>query len=88
MDGGVRKGIWPNFLHCHRETSTVMLKSAFSAVLWSGWVDWVDYRRLSLSVNSSARSSLILMKLGVSDMWARGYKATEWILNICINCAN
>ena len=28
--------------------------------------------------------SLILMKLGVSDLRTRGYKVTELILNVCI----
>ena len=28
------------------------------------------------------------MTLGISDMWTRGYKVLEWILNICINYAN
>jgi len=32
--------------------------------------------------------SAILMTLGISDMWTRGYKVLEWILNICINYAN
>jgi len=29
-----------------------------------------------------------LIKLGTTDVRARGYKAAERILNICINCAN
>ena len=28
------------------------------------------------------------MKLGVNDVRTRCYKATEWILNVCINWAN
>jgi len=28
------------------------------------------------------------MKLGINDIWARGYKVTERMLHICINYAN
>ena len=33
-------------------------------------------------------SSLILLKFGLNDMRARGYKVTEWTLKICISYAN
>ena len=59
--------------------------------VYSWWVDWVSCRHTSsftLSCFFSISLCLILMKLAVNDKRARGYKVTEWILNICINYAN
>jgi len=36
----------------------------------------------------SVKLSLILMKLGMNDKKARGYRVTERVLNICINYDN
>ena len=70
----------------------------FSAPLWSklsetdGLTGWtVVVCRHSPSVNFylkcffSVTSRLILMKLGVNDIRAKGYKVAELISNICIN---
>jgi len=45
---------------------------------------WVDFY---LSCFFSVRISL-MMKLSMNGMRARGYRVTEWILNICINYGN